>query len=366
MGQCHPAAIGVVFVAYDMIYVFCLPAVFLLIDFIRYLIKGQRLLVPPVSRIVETLLILGFPLLFLNIFDFGKSNDCCMDSAVFSPAHRPTMYVWIGLCTSAFLYSLFRKETAPPLVELIVNFLLLLGIVLNVLIGYQIEWALGLMGNLPIALLLLMALMENQRRLLNDLPEGGRLSVWLSARPWLRHPLPLLLGLPFFVAVTGFLMLFGQQPDAVIRAFTETYHHGFSQWNYMCDSVQCGGHYLCTVAAKGHPTLVRPLRYGRRGGGRIVCNRQLLVANAFEELIAQRSPQTHRWIRARYDRVGDWVIGNSRWLERPYIADAVYVLMKPLEWLFLAVLYCCDRKPENRIARQYLGEAQIDALRPRI
>ena len=30
-------------------------------------------------------------------------------------------------------------------------------------------------------------------------------------------------------------------------------------------------------------------------------------------------------------------------------------LMKPLEWLFLVVLYTFDRKPENRICSQYLG-----------
>ncbi|WP_343073709.1 DUF6688 family protein [Clostridium sp. YIM B02555] len=28
--------------------------------------------------------------------------------------------------------------------------------------------------------------------------------------------------------------------------------------------------------------------------------------------------------------------------------------MKPLEWLFLIVLYFCDVNPENRIAVQYL------------
>ena len=31
----------------------------------------------------------------------------------------------------------------------------------------------------------------------------------------------------------------------------------------------------------------------------------------------------------------------------------VYIIMKPLEWLFLLVLYLFDTKPENRIATQY-------------
>ena len=34
--------------------------------------------------------------------------------------------------------------------------------------------------------------------------------------------------------------------------------------------------------------------------------------------------------------------------------DIIYYLMKPLEWLFLLVLYLVDRKPENRIALQYI------------
>ena len=34
--------------------------------------------------------------------------------------------------------------------------------------------------------------------------------------------------------------------------------------------------------------------------------------------------------------------------------DVIYYLMKPLEWIFLLVLYLVDRKPENRIALQYI------------
>ena len=37
----------------------------------------------------------------------------------------------------------------------------------------------------------------------------------------------------------------------------------------------------------------------------------------------------------------------------PSLADIIYFLMKPLEWLFLLVLYLFDTNPENRIAVQY-------------
>ncbi len=41
-------------------------------------------------------------------------------------------------------------------------------------------------------------------------------------------------------------------------------------------------------------------------------------------------------------------------------ADLIYFLMKPLEWLFLIVLYLVDANPENRIALQYTGKGLGD------
>jgi hypothetical protein len=35
------------------------------------------------------------------------------------------------------------------------------------------------------------------------------------------------------------------------------------------------------------------------------------------------------------------------------VSNIIYVLMKPLEWIFIFVLYMADRNPENRIAQQY-------------
>jgi len=107
------------------------------------------------------------------------------------------------------------------------------------------------------------------------------------------------------------------------------------------------GHYLCTVAAGGHRKLVRPLRLGYRRGAVIVVNRQLAVANAFEELLQERLP---RLVRHFYDNHG---YPLSQKITTPFRADLVYLLMKPLKWLFAAVLYSFDLAPECRIARQY-------------
>ncbi len=156
--------------------------------------------------------------------------------------------------------------------------------------------------------------------------------------------------LPILALCICILCLFGQQPDSIIRAFTDT-----SDWllstKISPPPVEYNGHYLCTVSLRGHKELVKPTRMGLRGGKQIIVNRQLCIANAFEELIAEKTPRFHRALRNFYDKYGYPV---SKHIKTPICADIVYLIMKPLEWLFLAVLYMCDTKPENRIARQYL------------
>ncbi|HTI92628.1 MAG TPA: DUF6688 family protein, partial [Puia sp.] len=180
---------------------------------------------------------------------------------------------------------------------------------------------------------------------------------------WKKLPVLLLLCAPVLLILIGVLLLFGQQPDSFVRAFTDTYKEGFSQLNAQCDNVICPqGHFLCTVAAKGHGNFVKPLRSGIRGGQAITCNRQLLVANAFEELLEQKLPGLHRPIRALYNKVGDFIHKYYGVFNNEWVADLVYVLMKPLEWLFVIVLYASDRKPENRIAQQYMDWNDRKAL----
>ncbi|MDE6925064.1 MAG: hypothetical protein K2O97_12685 [Acetatifactor sp.] len=157
---------------------------------------------------------------------------------------------------------------------------------------------------------------------------------------------------PLLGILTAILFLFGQKPDSLIQAFTQT-----GDWTLSLQksppNITYDEHYLCTVAAGGHPKLVKPLRMGERHGHRIVVNRQLLVANAFEELLAERLPGVHRRVRHFYDKYGYPIAGHIR---NRRTADLVYLLMKPLEYFFVIILYLFDTKPENRIAVQYLGE----------
>lgn len=170
----------------------------------------------------------------------------------------------------------------------------------------------------------------------------------------IKYPILLVLLAPLLILLSLFLTLFGQKPDSLIRAFTDTYKHGFSELDHECLNVTCGGHFLCSVGANGHQFVVKPLRYGERNGAKIICNRQLLVSNAFEELVQEKLPKTHKFIRGNYNKVGDVIhkyygVFNLKW-----VSNSVYIVMKPLEWCFLIVLYCSDKNPENRIARQYI------------
>jgi hypothetical protein len=344
---------------------FGLPLVLVLIEFCTYLSRGRRFFGPFVSRIIDFVSIIGLPVFYLSVLDFGMENDCCSDSATFSPEHRPSIYFMIVLCMSIYFYIRYRKEIAPPFLELVVNSLLLVGIILNIVIAIHLVFPpLLLLGNLPIILLFILALAENQKALVQaylptlsqlypDIADQKALEI-LFMDVAVKYPILLIICLPILVIISGFLMLFGQQPDAMIRAFTDTYKHGLSQLDHLCMNVHCGGHFLCSVAAKGSPALVKPQRLGLRRGNLIMCNRQLLVANAFEELIEQNYPRLHRLIRNNYNRVGNIVHRHYSIFNMKWVANMVYILMKPLEWCFLFALYCFDRKPEDRIAQQYL------------
>lgn len=158
--------------------------------------------------------------------------------------------------------------------------------------------------------------------------------------------------LMIFPAALILIMLYvilGQGPDGIIKAFTMTADWTFSQ-QIPPPPIDYSGHYLCTVAAGGHKKIVKPVRYGKRRGETIVVNRQLLASNAFEDLIMERTPRFHRAVRGFYDKHGYPI---SKYITTRSRADVIYIVMKPLEWLFILFLYTFDIHPENRIAVQY-------------
>ena len=159
---------------------------------------------------------------------------------------------------------------------------------------------------------------------------------------------------PLLGIIIGILLLFGQAPDSVIKAWTET-----ADWTLSLkeapQNIEYDEHYLCTVAAGGHKKIVKPIRKGIRHGHEVIVNRQLCIANAFEQILEEKTPRFHKLVRGIYDRYGFPV---ARLIKSKWIADIIYILMKPLEWIFLAVIYMSDVHPENRIATQYMGKTK--------
>ena len=155
--------------------------------------------------------------------------------------------------------------------------------------------------------------------------------------------------IPIIVVCEILYIINGQGPDGFIKAFTDTADWTFSKQTPPPPK-EHEGHYLCTVATGGHEKVVKPQRYGIRRGQKIIVNRQLLVANAFEDLIQECCPKLHRAVRNFYDKHGYPV---SKHITTKSRADIVYILMKPLELLFITTLYLFDKDPENRIAVQY-------------
>ncbi|MCQ2969188.1 MAG: hypothetical protein MJ191_03520 [Clostridium sp.] len=161
----------------------------------------------------------------------------------------------------------------------------------------------------------------------------------------------ILLMFPVLMLIQLFLVLFGQKPDSFIQVFLDTSSYNYSKVIPPDPIIIPGdGHYLCTVAARGHKNVVKPLRSGIRHGRRVTVNRQLMVANAFENILEQYTPKLHKFIRYIYDKYG-YPLSNH--INTKFSADIVYILMKPLEFVFLIILYCVDVKPENRINIQY-------------
>ena len=93
----------------------------------------------------------------------------------------------------------------------------------------------------------------------------------------------LIIAIPVLTIMICILLLFGQRPDEAIRAFLETSDWNLSTFVSQPMPIEYVGHYLCTVSLKGHKKIVKPTRIGIRYGNKIIVNRQLCIANAFED-----------------------------------------------------------------------------------
>ncbi|NDV59207.1 DUF6688 family protein [Bacteroides sp. 519] len=251
------------------------------------------------------------------------------------------------------------KQLLPPLVTIILFSFIFLQIICCVMYIVQLTANISNLGVITGIVCIVNFLIYEVRVVISvvrSFPVDNYRSVMYSLPNYLLYNsknwgwMALLLMLPILCVCMLLLLLFGQQPDSFVKAFTETSDWLFSE-RESPPKLPHSGHYLCTVSVQGHRKLVKPLRRGIRGGTTIWVNRQLLVANAFEQILEERIPKIHRVIRYLYDRYGYPI---AKHITTPLSADIVYILMKPFEYCFLAIIYLFDVHPESRIARQYL------------
>lgn len=290
----------------------------------------------------------------------------------FSSEHVLTLIVMMLVGFTCYMILKFFRKALPPLAEVMLLGGVYLGSAVNVMCVVQLLCGASPQGIdrgadaffvLPLCmvpLIFLIHVVELMTHLVKERAEKQesvhyentamqKVNLWFlkGANLFLAA---LIAAIPILVILMMILCLFGQQPDSVILAFTKT-----SDWILSKEvsppPTAYDEHYLCTVSLRGHKKLVKPIRCGIRKGRKIIVNRQLCVANAFEQLLMERTPKLHRAIRTFYDTYGYPI---SRHINSAWSADITYLIMKPLEWIFVVVLYLFDLDPETRICKQYL------------
>ncbi len=367
------------FIVFVLIWIFVgIPLVLTAINMIALFFRKPSLELSVSSRKIEALtIILGIVYSIIYAasgFSNITFNDWWMEARNFekhSPVLTetlPTIIIIVGVSMLGYVIARYgRLEKLPPLILTFCIAAMYLGAVQCVLWIVQIwemEYDSMFFSLLPFNFILIV--MKTIKELIfrwRELQAADMSQTKESLsfiRSWLmnssRWPIVgLVLTIPLLGILIVILILFGQAPDSFIKAWTETADWSLSK-RVAPQNVMFDEHYLCTVAAGGHKGVVKPLRLGVRHGHEVIVNRQLCVANAFEQVLEEKTPRLHGAVRGAYDKYGYPIAKN---VKSPFMADLIYYIMKPAEWFFLMVIYLCDSKPENRIALQYIPKPHM-------
>jgi hypothetical protein len=289
----------------------------------------------------------------------------------FGGKHIITLIFYYIAFNASILLIWIRGHKLPPLAKVLSLSFFVIGVIVNFFVLLQISkhntedfdiydkssdlifFLLAPVMSILISIFLTVHIVKNKMMTANEKTYSNRFLNKINLFLVQRNNLPIwgiILTIPLLLIVTIILILFGQDSNSLIKVFTDTATWRFSQQMHP-PILGHKGHYLCTVTVSGNPKIVKPIRLGKRHGKTIIVNRQLLIANAFEEMIENLSPKLHRLIRNNYDKYG---YDLSRKINTEQMSNLTYILMKPLEWLFLISLYLFCEKPEERINKQYM------------
>lgn len=280
----------------------------------------------------------------------------------FSSEHSITLITFFLLAIFGIIKLWLKGRSSPPLLFVLSLIFVIIGMIISVAVILQISsntqfYDSWLFFFLPFtyiltAVILIYKCIGEEAKLAINKHYNNKFLNYLNKKMAIVEQQPfyvVVFLIPVFVTIVAILVLFGQEVNSITKVFTET-----TTWNFSTKThppfLDHKGHYLCTVAVCGDPMIVKPIRLGRRHGFEIVVNRQLLVANAFEELLSDHAPSIHKVIRRFYDRFG---YPLSKKINTAQKSNLVYRLMKPMEYFFIFCLYLCSEKPEEKIAKQY-------------
>ena len=288
----------------------------------------------------------------------------------FSQEHLLSFFFYILLFNISIFLIWKTNGKLPPLIHVLTLIFTFIGIILNVLIILQISQhdtksldnyytdegmtffilfpSLGLfVGIYLLCETIILEIKKSSNREFNN-KYLSAVNNYISEKNSI-HFWVLILFLPILFFCTLLLILLGQDINSMVKVFTDTTTWRFSQQIHP-PILDHQGHYICTVAACGSPEIVKPIRLGKRNGNTIIVNRQLLIANAFEEILKDVSTDLHHLIRSIYDKYG---YNISKHINSTHKSNITYKLMKPLEWIFLMFLYLFCLNPEEKINKQY-------------
>lgn len=319
---------------------------------------------------ISTIIIGGIYYFFLMGFDSVTDSD--YKTAIYPNEYHEILngeygmiISWVILTgvISLVLLSVRSPSKIPPLQSVIlisfdILMLLLVGIIqIQMFMNFDIHYLLYYLYYLNLIIISVRRIhyhiteqvkFNNEHEIVFRTRAGEKLHKLMSAFSGMTK-LSFLFMFPIIAICEILYIILGQGVDGFIKAFTMT-----ADWTFSTQTppppLEYSGHYLCTVAVCGHKEVVKPIRYGIRHNRKIIVNRQLLVANAFEDIIAERFPRFHKRIRKFYDTYGYPI---SKHITTKLRADVIYIFMKPLEYMFLIYLYMFDLHPEQRIAIQY-------------
>src|SRR4030095_15703272 len=114
-----------------VVVVFTLSAIWIFVEAINYFVTG-KFFSAALFRMSEIIYIVGLPLMFL-MDEMGKKNDCCSDTAYFSPQHRLSITLLILACIFFYFFASYRNIRSTPMFELIATLFLIIGLAINVI-----------------------------------------------------------------------------------------------------------------------------------------------------------------------------------------------------------------------------------------